>query len=323
MAGHKHSANADFSSEYLPFTLFSAAQWAKFRGKAGLALSFDDIKRLRSIGDPLDMQEAERIYLPLARLVMFYVEARRALAQNRRNFLYRKDKKHKTFIIGLAGSVAVGKSTTARMLQALLRREPAGLKVDLITTDGFLYPNAELQAQGKMQRKGFPESYDTKRLLHFLATVKNGARKAEAPLYSHMAYDVLPDERQIVDRPDILILEGVNVLQVNTLPGRILPFVSDYFDFSIYIHAEPQYIYRWYIDRFLSLRRTAFQNPQSYFHNYAAMSEAEALAIADKLWNTINLPNLEQNILPTRPRADVILCKGADHLVEKVALRKL
>jgi len=322
-AAAKSGSGGVLSGKYLPFTLFSAAEWAGFRGEAGLSLSFEDIKQLRSLGDPLDMDEAERIYLPLARLVAYYSAAHQLLARERREFLYQKKRASPCFIIGIAGSVAVGKSTTARLLQALLQRGPAAPKVDLVTTDGFLYPNAALQAQGKMQRKGFPESYDIKRLLQFLSAVKKGARKLAAPLYSHMTYDVLPDARQIIDRPDILILEGVNVLQVNTLPGRSLPFVSDYFDFSIYIHAEPQFIYRWYIDRFERLRRTAFQNPQSYFHNYAAMPEAEALAVADNLWRTINLPNLEQNILPTRPRADVILCKGENHLVETVALRQL
>lgn len=311
------------AGKYLPFTLYSAQTWAGFRGEANLSLSPADIERLRSIGDPLDINEAERIYLPLARLVSFYVAASRALARDRRRFLYQKGSGKTTFIIGIAGSVAVGKSTTARLLQELLRREPDAPKVDLVTTDGFLYSNAVLRAQGKMSRKGFPESYDTKRLLQFLSAVKNGSRKVQAPLYSHLTYDVLKNESQIIDRPDILILEGVNVLQVNTLPKRALPFVSDFFDFSIYIDADPRNIYQWYLERFKSLRQTAFQNPQSYFHNYASMAEEEALTIAEKLWKTINLPNLEQNILPTRPRADLILCKGSRHLVEEIALRKL
>jgi len=315
-------------SKYLPFSLFTAAKWAQFRGQAPLNLSFDEIKRLRSLGDPLDIDEAERIYLPLVRLISCYVEASRLLQYERRRFLHQaalpaQPGTMPPFIIGIAGSVAVGKSTAARILRELLQRNPACPKVDLVTTDGFLYPNAVLQAQGKMQRKGFPESYDTKRLLQFLSAVKGGARKVPVPLYSHLTYDIVKEERQIIDSPDILIIEGVNVLQVNTLPGRGLPFVSDFFDFSVYIDAEPQTIYQWYINRFKSLRQTAFQNPQSYFREFAAMPEKEALAIAGNLWKTINLPNLEQNILPTRPRADLILHKGANHLVETVALRKL
>lgn len=322
----KSSASAGLSGKYLPFSLFSARQWAEFRGDAPLTLSFDEIKSLRSLGDPLDIGEAERIYLPLIRLIRFYLESGRLLRQNRSRFLQGKaaDKTAKTaFIIGIAGSVAVGKSTAARILQELLRRHATAPKVDLVTTDGFLYPNAALQAQGKMQRKGFPDSYDTKRLLQFLSAVKNGGRKPAAPLYSHLTYDIVKGKKQVIDRPDILIVEGVNVLQVNTPPGRGLPFVSDFFDFSIYIDAEPQAIYHWYLSRFKSLRQTAFQNPESYFHKYAAMAETEALAAAKKLWETINLPNLEQNILPTRPRADVILRKGENHLVEAVALRRL
>jgi len=320
---NKCCADRPLSGKYLPFSVFTAEEWANFRGDEPLPLSFEDIKRLRSLGDPLDLLEAERIYLPLARLVSFYVESARNLSQNRRRFLYKKNQAKIPFIIGIAGSVAVGKSTTARLLRELLRRDPAYAEVDLVTTDGFLYPNAVLEAQGRMGRKGFPESYDTKRLLQFLSAVKNGSRKVAAPLYSHMTYDVLKDEQQIISRPDILILEGVNVLQVNTKPGHSLPFVSDYFDFSIYIDADPHMIHDWYISRFKCLRETAFQNPQSYFHKYASQPEDEALATAENLWRKINLPNLEQNILPTRPRADLILRKGANHLVEAVALRKL
>jgi len=327
----KRGKNRSFGrhqSKYLPFSRFTAAEWAQFRGDTPLNLSFAAIKRLRSIGDPLDIGEAERIYLPLERLISCYRAANLLLQHKRRCFLRQPALPAAPggatpFIIGIAGSVAVGKSTTARLLCALLQRPAAGLKVDMVTTDGFLYPNAVLQAQGKMQRKGFPESYDTKKLLQFLSAVKSGARKVPAPLYSHLTYDIIKDRRQIIDRPDILIVEGVNVLQVNTLPGRGLPFVSDFFDFAVYIDAAPQTIYQWYIDRFKRLRQTAFQDPQSYFRAYAAMPEEEALLTADKLWKTINLPNLQHNILPTRPRADLILYKGADHLVETVALRRL
>lgn len=324
----KNNGSASLSGKYLPFTLWTAQEWAALRGDMPLSINLDDIKRLRSIGDPLDLAETARIYLPLVRLIFFHIEAQRSLEQNCRLFLQQNIKKiarpkKNTFIIGIAGSVAVGKSTTARLLQILLRRDISRPKVDLVTTDGFLYPNAVLQAQEKMQRKGFPESYDTKRLLHFLSSVKNGARKLSVPLYSHLTYDIVKGEKQIIDRPDILIVEGVNVLQVNTAIRRGLPFVSDFFDFSLYIDAAPHVIYQWYINRFLSLRQTAFKNPRSYFHDYAAMKEEEALSIAKKLWETINLPNLQNNILPTRPRADLILRKGENHLAESLALRKL
>jgi type I pantothenate kinase len=228
-------------------------------------------------------------------------------------------------VIGIAGSVAVGKSTTARILKELLGRWPSSPKVDLVTTDGFLYPNAVLKRENLMQRKGFPESYDTGAILRFLSAIKAGLPDVKAPSYSHLVYDVLPDEYKIVDRPDILIFEGINVLQSRDLPadGKIVPMVSDFFDFSIYIDAEETQIHNWYVTRFMRLRETAFRDPNSYFHRYASISEEEAVAIAEDLWANINLKNLRQNILPTRPRADLILRKGKDHLIEQVALRKL
>jgi type I pantothenate kinase len=229
------------------------------------------------------------------------------------------------FVIGIAGSVAVGKSTTARILKELLGRWPSSPKVDLVTTDGFLHPNAVLQREKLIQRKGFPESYDTAAILRFLSAIKAGQPDVKAPSYSHLVYDVLPDEYKIVDRPDILIFEGINVLQSRDLPagGRIVPMVSDFFDFSIYIDAAEDEIHNWYVTRFMRLRETAFRDPNSYFHRYASISDAEALEIAEDLWANINLKNLRQNILPTRPRADLILKKGKDHLIEQVALRKL
>jgi len=229
------------------------------------------------------------------------------------------------FIIGIAGSVAVGKSTTARVLQELLTRWPSSPKVDLVTTDGFLYPNEVLRRENLMERKGFPESYDVGSVLRFLSAIKAGLPNVQAPLYSHLTYDVLSGEFRTIDRPDILIFEGINVLQTRDLPqdGTAVPVVSDFFDFSIYIDAPEELIHQWYVDRFMRLRETAFQNPESFFHRYAALKPNAALAIAEQLWENINLKNLRENILPTRPRADLILRKGANHLTEEVALRKL
>jgi type I pantothenate kinase len=229
------------------------------------------------------------------------------------------------YIIGIAGSVAVGKSTTARVLKALLARWPNTPKVDLVTTDGFLLPNAELTRLGLMERKGFPESYDTGKLLHFLADIKAGKRNVKAPLYSHLVYDVVPGEETMVDRPDILIVEGLNVLQPARMPkdGTAIPFVSDFFDFSVYIDADEEDLHRWYVNRFLRLRHTAFRDPLSYFRRYAELPEAEAIGIADGLWSRINLVNLQDNIVPTRQRASLILKKGPSHRIETVALRRL
>ena len=247
------------------------------------------------------------------------------LFEQRKQFLTLSDEAKTPFVIGIAGSVAVGKSTTARILMELLSRWPSSPKVDLVTTDGFLYPNAVLQRENMMDRKGFPESYDTGALLRFLSAIKAGKKDVKAPMYSHLTYDVLPNASRTIDRPDILIFEGINVLQSRNLPadGKIVPMVSDFFDFSIYIDAEEKLIHAWYVERFMRLRETAFKNPDSYFHRYATISETAALAIAESLWHNINLKNLHQNILPTRPRADLILQKGKNHLIETVALRKL
>lgn len=313
------------SGRYSPYSQFSAQQWAAFRADTPLTLTFDEVKRLRSIGDPIDLEEVQRIYLSLSRLLSAHVESSQTLFRQRQDFLRMQDTTKTPFIIGIAGSVAVGKSTTARILQELLKRWPSSPKVDLVTTDGFLYPNSVLRKENLMDRKGFPDSYDTGKLLHFLSQIKAGLSKVKAPLYSHMTYDVLSDEYLVIDQPDILIVEGINVLQVRDLPigGEAIPFVSDFFDFSIYIDADTAMIRKWYINRFMRLRKTAFQNPQSYFHRYAHLSDDGALALAEGLWSNINQKNLEENILPTRPRANLILRKGDSHMVEQVALRKL
>jgi len=310
--------------QYNPYRIFSREQWARLRDDAPMTLEAGEIARLRSMHDRLDLREVEEIYLPLSRLLSIYVEAMQRLYFAQRRFLGIQDRKM-PYIIGVAGSVAVGKSTTARVLQALLARWSPRPKVDLITTDGFLYPNAVLERQGLMQKKGFPESYDLPKLLSFLSDIKAGRRPVRAPVYSHLTYDIIPNEWIEVDRPDILIVEGVNVLQTGPLPrdGKAVPVVSDFFDFSVYIDAEEQVLRDWYVTRFLALRDTAFHDPRSYFHRYAPLSDEEAIATALAIWERTNLANLEDNILPTRPRATLILTKGADHVVEQVALRRL
>jgi len=289
-----------------------------------MTLKSSEMKRLRSLHDRLDMDEVREIYLPLSRLLSLYVAATQRLFRVQQRFLNTKDAKM-PYVIGVAGSVAVGKSTTARVLQALLARWSNMPKVDLITTDGFLFPNEVLFRDGLMERKGFPESYDVSALLQFLSDIKAGRRRVRAPVYSHLIYDVLPDEWIEIDRPDILIVEGVNVLQAGRAPrgGQGVPFVSDFFDFSIYIDAAEKLVESWYVERFLRLRQTAFRDPASYFHRYATLSEEEAVATGLSIWRTINLVNLRENILPTRQRADLILRKGEGHAVETVALRKL
>ncbi|MBL8572202.1 MAG: type I pantothenate kinase [Hyphomicrobiaceae bacterium] len=310
--------------EMSPHRLFSRDEWSRLRADTPMTLTGDDMKRIRSLNDPISLDEVETIYLPISRLLSLYVEATQGLFHVTKRFLGVTDSKV-PFVIGLAGSVAVGKSTTARILQALLSRPPMSLKVALVTTDGFLFPNATLRGQGLMRRKGFPESYDVASLLKFLTDIKAGKAAASAPVYSHLVYDVVPDQYVTIDRPDILIVEGLNVLQVSRLPrdGSAQPFVSDFFDFSIYLDADEDLLKHWYVSRFMSLRETAFKKPDSYFHRYSRLPEEDALWIAEDLWHNINLINLHENVVPTRPRADLILRKGADHRIDQVSLRKL
>jgi type I pantothenate kinase len=310
--------------QYNPYRVFSREQWARLRDGALMTLEAGEISALRSMHDRLDLSEVEEIYLPLSRLLSIYVDAMQRLYFAQRRFLGIEDRKM-PYIIGVAGSVAVGKSTTARVLQALLARWSPRPRVDLVTTDGFLFPNAALERQGLMQKKGFPESYDLPTLLSFLSDIKSGRRHVRVPVYSHLTYDIIPNEWITIDRPDILIVEGVNVLQTGRLPrdGKAVPVVSDFFDFSVYIDAEESVLRSWYVRRFLTLRDTAFTDPRSYFNRYALLSDEEATATALAIWERTNLANLEDNILPTRPRATLILKKGTDHVVETVALRRL
>jgi type I pantothenate kinase len=310
--------------QYNPYRIFTRQQWSHLRDDTPMTLEPGEFDRLRSMHDRLDLQEVEDIYLPLSRLLSIYIDAMQRLYYAQRQFLGIRDRKM-PYIVGVAGSVAVGKSTTARVLQALLTRWSPRPKVDLITTDGFLYPNAILERQGLMQKKGFPESYDLPALLNFLSDIKSGRRHVRAPVYSHLTYDIVPGQYTEIDQPDILIVEGVNVLQTGRLPrdGKAVPFVSDFFDFSVYIDADESVLRQWYVKRFLALRYTAFTDPKSYFHRYALLSDDEATATAIAIWERTNLANLEDNILPTRPRATLILTKGADHVVETVALRRL
>ena len=310
--------------QYNPYRIFSREQWAHLRDDTPMTLEPGEFSRLRSMHDRLDLKEVEDIYLPLSRLLSIYVDAAQRLYYSQRQFLGIRDRKM-PYIIGIAGSVAGGKSTTARVLQALLARWSPRPKVDLVTTDGFLHPNAVLERLGLIQKKGFPASYDLPLLLSFLSDIKAGRRQVRAPVYSHLSWDIVPNQWQEVDQPDILIVEGVNVLQTGPLPqhGKAVPVVSDFFDFSVYIDADEAVLREWYVERWLTLRDTAFTDPKSYFHRYALLSDEEAIATATAIWERTNLANLEENILPTRPRATLILKKGADHVIETVSLRRL
>lgn len=289
------------------------------RAQTPLTIREKDLEALRGINDQLDLDEVTAVYLPLTRLLNLYVSATQSLHRVSTTFLGTIAPKL-PYIIGVAGSVAVGKSTLARLLQTLLSRWPEHPRVELITTDGFLFPNAELEARGIMDRKGFPESYDTRQLLDFLRAVKSGEPEVTAPIYSHVIYDVLPDRHEIVHQPDILILEGLNVLQVDSHANE---FVSDYFDFSIYLDAEESLIESWFIERFHALRRTVFQDPQSFFKHFADLTDEQATTLAGQIWESINGRNLRENIAPTKGRASLIIEKGADHRVTDVFLRKL
>lgn len=303
-----------------PFVQISRADWAALASSTELPLTQEEIAQIRGLGDFLDIDEIRDVYLPLSRLLNLYVAETQRLHSVTSGFLGERAKRT-PFVIGVAGSVAVGKSTVARVLRELLARWEGTPNVALVTTDGFLYPNAELETRGIMHRKGFPESYDRLALLKFVADIKSGVASVSAPVYSHLYYDIMPGERTVVESPDVLIVEGLNVLQQPS-PGAALA-LSDYFDFKIYVDAQAGDIKEWFINRFKKLRESAFTNPQSYFHRYSQVEFETALARANEIWDTINLPNLIDNILPTRSRATLVLNKGAQHTVESVLLRKV
>jgi type I pantothenate kinase len=302
------------------YRTFDRAEWSKLRDSTPLSLAAQDLAALRGLNDRLDLDEVTDVYLPLSRLLNLRVAATQELARTTDTFLGRPLQRT-PFIIGLGGSVAVGKSTTARVLQALLARWPDHPRVDLVTTDGFLRPNQVLEERGIMDRKGFPESYDVRRLIRFLEEVKRGEAEVHVPVYSHVVYDIVDGEEQVLRHPDIVILEGLNVLQTGLAAGDEAQFVSDWFDFSIYVDAEEADIERWYIERFFALRATAFNDESSFFRHFASLSDDELTATARSIWRSINGPNLRDNILPSRSRADLILDKGPDHGVRRVRLR--
>ncbi|MGH9095602.1 MAG: type I pantothenate kinase [Acidimicrobiales bacterium] len=305
------------------YRVFDRRSWSGLRASTPLTLSATELEHLRATNEAVSLDEVTDIYLPLSRLLSLYVDATSGLHRASNTFLGRPERKV-PYVIGIAGSVAVGKSTTARILQALLARWPAHPRVDLVTTDGFLYPNRVFEDRGMMDRKGFPDSYDQRRLLEFMADVKSGVAEVEAPVYSHHSYDIVPGASQVVQSPDIVIVEGLNVLQPGGVPGRpSRQMVSDFFDFSIYVDADESDIGSWYVERFLALCRTAFRDPEAYFHRFASLTRPEAVATARHIWSTVNAVNLRQNILPTRERAHLILGKGTDHAVHQIRLRKL
>lgn len=314
-------ASSAIVSRYIDF---DRQRWRSLRANTPLLLNEYELASLRGLNEQVSIGEVEDIYVPLSRLLNLHVAAVQHLYDARREFMGTPSRARVPYIVGVAGSVAVGKSTFARVLRACLARWPDHPRVDLVTTDGFLFPNRTLSDRGLMTRKGFPESYNQRRLLHFLAEIKAGSSRVAAPVYSHLHYDIVPGAEQVVEQPDILILEGLNVLQSpDTAREASRVFVSDFFDFSIYLDADVAVIRDWYTQRFLKLRETVFQNRQSYFHRYASLTEEEAAQTGQSIWEQINLVNLNENILPTRERAHLILEKGSNHLVEKVRLRRV
>jgi len=304
-----------------PYLRFRRDEWAALRADTPLTLADRDLDRIHGLVERMSLGEIEEVYLPLSRLLNLYVAAVQGLYRATATFLGHGEEKV-PFLIGLGGSVAVGKSTAARALRELLARWPHHPRVDIVTTDGFLWPTAVLEERGLLQRKGFPESYDVRSLLTFVRDIKAGKDRVASPVYSHVLYDIVPSETIVVEQPDIVIVEGLNVLQM-AADGAPRVFVSDYFDFTIYVDAAVADIRSWYVERFLAFRNTAFRDPAAYFHRYAGLSDAEAASTASRIWKEINEPNLVANVLPTRERADLVLRKGRDHAVEEVWLRKL